>query len=283
MNMLKKLLAIFGLAAITTIIVAAPSFASIVQCVEEYYTNISTEQDDTHRVKCPTVKDEDGNYISLYGITSADCASIAPLAADPESCGGMKEVEKTGKEEEEETEFLNSGETLAYFGKCVGEYSKYPELSLYKSFDYPITCPVMQYDKDSEALVQFYAKTPSDCQSAEYAAVDTDNCGRPGNVVASTAKYDDDNDPYFTIVAIIAIAFFIFSFIFVVVFWIRIVKRVKGIGSSVVNGAPKPLSDDGQTYTLYPDSNPTPGQTPNQPTQPQNQDQNQPPYPSIKI
>ena len=281
--MLKKSLAIFGLAAITTIVAAAPSFASIIQCVDEYYPNLSTEMNDIYAVKCPTLRDEDGNFVTLYGISSHDCASIAPLAADPESCGGMKEVEETGEEEEEETEFLNSGETLAYFGKCVGEYSKYPELSLYKSLDYPVTCPVMQYDEDSEALVQFYAKTPSDCQSAEYAAGDTDNCGRSGNVVVSTAKYDDDNDPYFTIVAILAIGFFIFSFIVVVVFWIRIVKRVKGIGSSVVNGSPKPISDDGQTYTLYPDSNPTPDQASNQPAQPQNQDQDQPPYPSIKI
>ena len=242
--------------------------------------------DDIYAVKCPTLRDEDGSFVTLYGISSHDCASIAPLAADPESCGGMKEVEETGEEEEEETEFLNSGETLAYFGKCVGEYSKYPELSLYKSLDYPITCPVMQYDKDSEALVQFYAKTPSDCQSAEYAAGDTDNCGRSSNVVISTAKYDDeDNDPYFTIVAIIAIAFFIFSFVFVVAFWIRIVKRIKGIGTSAVNGAPKPISDDGQTYTLYPDSDPTPSQPaqPQQPQQPQNSDQNQQPYPPIKI
>ena len=56
------------------------------------YPNLSTEYNETtHSIACPAVKDsssDEGNYITFYAKTSADCASAATLASDPDGCNG---------------------------------------------------------------------------------------------------------------------------------------------------------------------------------------------------
>ena len=99
MNMLKKSLIIIGTAIIATIIAAAPTFASIEECIEKEYPFLSTTMDDEHQVKCPQIK-IDGKYVSLYADKSASCAQVGTFAADYDAgC-----ADQTAKEDEEPKE-----------------------------------------------------------------------------------------------------------------------------------------------------------------------------------
>ena len=55
------------------------------------YPNLSTEAGEAFPISCPSVKDSsstDGAYITFYAKSSADCASAATLASDPDGCNG---------------------------------------------------------------------------------------------------------------------------------------------------------------------------------------------------
>jgi hypothetical protein len=60
----------------------------IEQCIEkgEKYPGLSMQEDSDHIIKCPAVKYATNSYITLYAEKSADCASAATLASDPDSC-----------------------------------------------------------------------------------------------------------------------------------------------------------------------------------------------------
>ena len=75
-------------AVFATLLIAAPSFARIADCVGEgsQYPNLSTSSSDEYSVKCPINVTEDNQSITLYGKTSGDCASAGTLATNPDSC-----------------------------------------------------------------------------------------------------------------------------------------------------------------------------------------------------
>ena len=75
-------------AAFAALLIAAPSFASIQDCVGEgkQYPNLSTTQTDKFAVKCPTPISENGQTLYLYGRTAGDCASAGTLATNTDSC-----------------------------------------------------------------------------------------------------------------------------------------------------------------------------------------------------
>ena len=75
-------------AVFATLLIAAPSFARIADCVGEgsQYPNLSTSSSDEYSVECPINVTEDNQSITLYGKTSGDCASAGTLATNPDSC-----------------------------------------------------------------------------------------------------------------------------------------------------------------------------------------------------
>lgn len=104
MNMLKKSFIIAGFAIITTIIAAAPTFATIEECLENY-PGLSTEYNDKYPIRCPKVL-INGEYVSLYADKSASCAQASTFAADYDAgCAGQ-----TTKEDEEPKEGVVEGE-----------------------------------------------------------------------------------------------------------------------------------------------------------------------------
>jgi hypothetical protein len=116
MNVLKKSLTIISFATIAAIIITAPIFASIKDCIpSEKYPNLSTESSDDFPVKCVRVK-EGGDYITIYAKTSADCAQASNVVRNPDICEEIKEttqsskpsVPSTTKEAAEETKTNNN-------------------------------------------------------------------------------------------------------------------------------------------------------------------------------
>ena len=53
------------------------------------YPNLSLKSSETYLIKCPSVKYDDGKYVTFWAKTSADCASAATLASDPDGCNGI--------------------------------------------------------------------------------------------------------------------------------------------------------------------------------------------------
>ena len=89
MSKIKKALQIGVLSIMAVLVIAAPSFASIAGCLGEgEYVNLSDDSDDSHPVRCTTVKDTDGEYITIYGASTADCAKAGSLTSNPENCKG---------------------------------------------------------------------------------------------------------------------------------------------------------------------------------------------------
>jgi len=76
-------------AAFAVLLVAAPTFAGIEECIGEghQYPNLSTDNGGgAFPVKCPTMIKEGDRSIPIYGKTSGDCASAGTLATNPDSC-----------------------------------------------------------------------------------------------------------------------------------------------------------------------------------------------------
>lgn len=75
-------------AAFAVLLVTAPTFAAISDCVGEgrQYPNLSTTSSEQYPVKCPTTISENGQTMYLYGKSSGDCASAGTLATNPDSC-----------------------------------------------------------------------------------------------------------------------------------------------------------------------------------------------------
>ena len=126
MNMLKKSLAIISFATIAAIVIAAPIFASIKDCIPtEEYPNLSTESSDDFPIKCVRVK-EGEDYITIYAKTSADCAQASSIVSNPDICENTEETTRpttpsapsTTKETTEESKTNNdnnnSGAVLGF-------------------------------------------------------------------------------------------------------------------------------------------------------------------------
>jgi hypothetical protein len=95
MNMLKKSLTVIGFAIAVVAIIAAPSFATIQECIEENYPNVHIGSADGYPIKCPAIKfDGDDDYTTIYAKTSRDCASFFEFAADPDFCETSAETPK---------------------------------------------------------------------------------------------------------------------------------------------------------------------------------------------
>lgn len=76
-------------AVFATLIIAGGAFASIADCVgSEPNLTIADAADDTYPVKCVTVKDTDGERITIYGASSADCATAGSITSNPDGCSG---------------------------------------------------------------------------------------------------------------------------------------------------------------------------------------------------
>ena len=162
MNMLKKLLIISGFSAVATIIITAPTFATIEHCIN-YYPNLTTETDNSnYPVRCVKIYDNTAEKeVVFYAKTAADCASASSIAANQDTCGG-----KT---------FNDSDEALEKFQTCVGEGKKYPNLSLQDDDEtYPIKCPSVRYGEG--AYITFRAKKSADCATASTLASNPDSC-----------------------------------------------------------------------------------------------------------
>ena len=161
MNMLKKSLFAIGTAIMATIIISGSAFADMAYCLHEKNPRLSTKYNVEHKVKCPAVKTLDGDYITLFAETSADCAQVATLASDPDSClNSPNQVKQEVKTTEVEKVEL-SAENVEYFKSCIGEGNKYPKLSLEKDEAHPKKCPATTIDKNQ--IVQFYVADLSDC------------------------------------------------------------------------------------------------------------------------
>ena len=75
-------------AVFATLIIAGGAFASIADCVDSE-PNLSDTKDDDFPVKCVTVKETDGSgTITIYGASSADCATAGSITSNPDGCSG---------------------------------------------------------------------------------------------------------------------------------------------------------------------------------------------------
>lgn len=76
-------------AAFAVLLIAAPTFAGVEECIGDgkQYPNLSTNDGGgTFPVKCPTTITENGSTVYIYGKSSGDCASAGTLATNPDSC-----------------------------------------------------------------------------------------------------------------------------------------------------------------------------------------------------
>ncbi len=79
MNKLTKALKIGAMSVFAVLVIAAPTLASLENCVGEgtEYPNLSLEPTDTTPIRCTTVKVGDGDDAvvqSIYGKTTGDCS-----------------------------------------------------------------------------------------------------------------------------------------------------------------------------------------------------------------
>ncbi len=93
MNKLTKALKIGAMSVFAVLVIAAPTLASLENCVGEgtEYPNLSLEPTDTTPIRCTTVKVGDGDDAvvqTIYGKTTGDCAKAGSLASNPEQCNG---------------------------------------------------------------------------------------------------------------------------------------------------------------------------------------------------
>ena len=119
MNILKYATKTIVMAGIAVTLAAAPSFATIQQCVssDSKYANLSTEggEGTDFPVRCQQVMDTDlEKYVTLYAKTAADCANAGTIASDPDTaCEKYLAQEETNPDEIVGTEDLDEGEEAA--------------------------------------------------------------------------------------------------------------------------------------------------------------------------
>lgn len=89
MALLKTSVKALGVSAFLLVVLTTSTFAtSFSKCIEEKYPNLSTTKDDTHPLKCVTVKTAEGTE-TIYAKYSSDCASAGAIASDPDgTCPG---------------------------------------------------------------------------------------------------------------------------------------------------------------------------------------------------
>lgn len=125
----KKLLKISLVSVIATTIIAAPSFATIQDCVNAQ-PNLSTEKTDEMRIKCVTVS-ESGSPVTIYGKSSADCASAGAIASNPDCESGTSEAETNSMSMMEyvDEEFAKTNEKIKNLEKQLDEFKNKNKLA----------------------------------------------------------------------------------------------------------------------------------------------------------
>lgn len=86
---ISKILKGGAIAVFAAVLIAAPTFAGISDCVGEgkQYPNLSTNDGGgKYPVKCPTTITDNGRTVPIYGKSAGDCASAGTLATNPDSC-----------------------------------------------------------------------------------------------------------------------------------------------------------------------------------------------------
>ena len=105
MNTLKKSLIIAGFATVATVTAAAPTFATIEECIKEKYPNLSFEYSNEYPVKCPVYELKDGTKMVTYGKKSADCADAYNIGQDQDYyCGSDTEDASKDTSEKDDPE-----------------------------------------------------------------------------------------------------------------------------------------------------------------------------------
>ena len=97
MKKVGKLMKVLVLAAFATVLLGGPIFA-LENCVGDgnRYPNLAIDTADDGYVRCQRVQ-VDGEYHTIYGKTSGDCAQAGTLASNPNSCNeqDLNDVIKT--------------------------------------------------------------------------------------------------------------------------------------------------------------------------------------------
>ena len=164
MNMLKKSLIATGFATVLTIIIAAPTLASIQQCVEPYQ-ELSMDKDSNHPIKCLAFTDQEtGERVTLYADKSASCAKASTIASDQDSCN----VAST-------TDSATENEAIEKIALCIGEGNKYPNISMEETSEYKVRCPSVKIT-GVDSYLTLYGKTAADCASAATVVSDYEDC-----------------------------------------------------------------------------------------------------------
>ena len=162
--MLKKSLIATGFATVLTIIIAAPTLATIQQCIESYQ-ELSTERDSEHPIKCPSFTDQEtGEMVTIYADKSVNCAKVNTIAANQDDCGDADIVSST-----------EAKEAIDKITLCVGEGNKYPNINMEETDEYKVRCPSVRIS-GTDSYLSLWGKTSADCASAATLASDPDDC-----------------------------------------------------------------------------------------------------------
>ncbi len=180
MNMLKKSLIATGFATVLTIIIAAPTLATIQQCIEPYQ-ELSTERDSEHPIKCPSFTDQEtGETVVVYANKSADCAKVSTIAANQDDCNDTSA-----------TDSVAENEAIKKISLCIGEGNKYPNIGMEETSEYKVRCPSVKIS-DTDSYLTLWGKTAADCASVATIASDYDDC--TGDEIGSNTGTTETTD-----------------------------------------------------------------------------------------
>ncbi len=164
MNMLKKSLIATGFATVLTIIIAAPTLATIQQCIEPYQ-ELSTKEDSNHPIKCLAFTDlETGERVTLYADKSASCVKASTIASDQDSCNAASA-----------TDSVAENEAIKKISLCIGEGNKYPNIGMEETSEYKVRCPSVKIS-DTDSYLTLWGKSAADCASVATLASNYDDC-----------------------------------------------------------------------------------------------------------
>ncbi len=178
--MLKKSLIATGFATVLTIIIAAPTLATIQQCIESYQ-ELSTERDSEHPIKCPSFTDQEtGEMITIYADKSVNCAKVNTIATNQDDCGDADIASST-----------EAKEAIDKITLCVGEGNKYPNINMEETDEYKVRCPSVRIS-GTDSYLPLWGKTSADCASAATVVSDYEDC-TGDEIGANTGAADTAN------------------------------------------------------------------------------------------